>query len=113
LSATVSPSTASNKALTWTSSDNSVATVSNSGVVKAQGKGSATITVSPTDGSGKNAECTVNVKNPCPSGAVDLGLSVYWRTTNIDGGYYAWGETTTKSEFYWQNYKWGTNTKKI
>lgn len=42
---------------------------------------------------------------------VDLGLSVKWATCNVGattpgdmGGYYAWGETETKSEYSWTNY---------
>lgn len=50
--------------------------------------------------------------------AVDLGLSVKWATCNVGaskpedyGDYYAWGETTTKSDYDWDTYKWckGTN----
>lgn len=48
---------------------------------------------------------------------VDLGLSVKWATCNLGatspekaGNYYAWGETSPKSEFSWDSYKW---TKKI
>lgn len=44
---------------------------------------------------------------------VDLGLSVKWATCNIgatnpeeSGGYYAWGETTTKSYYQIDSYKW-------
>ena len=44
---------------------------------------------------------------------VDLGLSVKWATCNVgaskitDGGdMYAWGETYTKNDFTWDNYKW-------
>ena len=44
---------------------------------------------------------------------VDLGLSVKWATCNVgtfspsdSGDYYAWGETSTKNEFTWANYKW-------
>lgn len=38
---------------------------------------------------------------------VDLGLpsGLLWATCNV-GGYYAWGETTTKSYYNWNNYKW-------
>lgn len=44
---------------------------------------------------------------------VNLGLSVKWATCNVGattaggyGDYYAWGETVTKRNFYWSNYKW-------
>ncbi|MDE7389865.1 MAG: Ig-like domain-containing protein, partial [Lachnospiraceae bacterium] len=60
LKATVLPSDADNKAVTWSSSNDSIATVSSSGVVKAVGKGTATITVKTEDG-GFTAECKVTV----------------------------------------------------
>lgn len=59
LTATISPSNSTNTALTWTSSNTSVATVSSSGVVTAKAKGSAVITVKTANG--KTASCTVNV----------------------------------------------------
>ena len=61
LTATVSPTNATNKSVTWTSSSNSVATVSSTGVITAKAAGSATITVTTTDGA-KTATCTVTVK---------------------------------------------------
>lgn len=60
LTATISPADASNKGLEWTSSDENVATVSASGVVKGIAPGSATITATSLDGN-KTATCTVTV----------------------------------------------------
>ena len=60
LSATVSPSDASNKSVVWSSSNTSVATVNSNGKVTAVGNGTATITVKTTAGS-KTATCKVTV----------------------------------------------------
>ena len=60
LTATVAPSDAANKSVTWSSGNTSVATVSTSGVVTAVGEGTAVITVKTADG-GKTATCTVAV----------------------------------------------------
>ena len=58
LSETVSPSNATNKSVTWTSSNSAVATVSR-GVVKAQKAGTATVYAISSNG--KKASCTVTV----------------------------------------------------
>lgn len=60
LTATVSPNNATNKSVNWSSSNTSVATVSN-GVVSAKATGNATITVTTTDGS-HTATCIVTVE---------------------------------------------------
>jgi uncharacterized protein YjdB len=60
LTATVSPSNATNQSVTWASSHSSVATVSSTGVVTGVAAGSATITVTTQDG-GHTATCTVTV----------------------------------------------------
>lgn len=61
LTSTISPSNASNKAITWTSSNNNVATVNN-GVVTAVASGTTVITATTVDGS-KIASCTITVNN--------------------------------------------------
>ncbi len=60
LTATVSPSDATNKSVTWTSSNSSVAKVSG-GTVTALSVGTATITVTTADG-GYKAQCVVTVE---------------------------------------------------
>ncbi len=58
LTATTTPSSV---AVTWSSSDTSVATVDSNGKVTAVGSGTAIITATTTDGSNLSASCTVNV----------------------------------------------------
>jgi uncharacterized protein YjdB len=59
LTATVNPANATNQAVSWSSSNTSVATVSN-GLVTARSAGTATITVTTADGN-KTATCVVIV----------------------------------------------------
>lgn len=65
LTATVSPENATNKGVTYKSSNTNVATVSNDGIVTAVANGTATITVTTDDG-GKRASCSVTVSIPEP-----------------------------------------------
>jgi len=60
LLATVLPSDADDKSVSWSSSDENVVTVSNKGRITAIGAGQAIITVTTTDG-GLTASCTVNI----------------------------------------------------
>ena len=62
LIANINPDVASDKTVTWTSSDTSVATVDKDGVVRGVKTGSTTITAKTNDG-GFEASCTVNVIN--------------------------------------------------
>lgn len=61
ITATVKPDDATNKALTWTSSDETVATVDATGKVTGKKIGTATITATAQDGSGVSGSCTVTV----------------------------------------------------
>lgn len=100
LVATVLPNDASNKAVTWSSSNQSVATVSSNGVVTAVGAGNATITVTTVDG-GFTAQCSATISDPYNGHAyVDLGLpsGTKWATMNVGassetdyGNYYKYG----------------------
>ena len=61
LSATVNPSNATDKSVSWSSSNQTVATVAPTGLVTAKAEGSANITA---NASGKTAVCKVSVKKP-------------------------------------------------
>ena len=65
--ATVTPTSATNKKLKWTSSNAKVATVNQSGKITAKGRGTATIKVMALDGSNKYATVKVTVKQPVTS----------------------------------------------
>ena len=83
LTATINPSNATNKNVSWKSSNTSVAIVSN-GEVTALKAGSAIITVTTEDG-GKTATCTVTVKekvNHTITEPVDENSGIW--TQNID-----------------------------
>ena len=63
LKATVAPNNASNREVTWSSSDATVAKVEGEGKVTALKDGTATITVTAKDDSEKTASCKVTVSN--------------------------------------------------
>ena len=75
LTATVMPKDATDKTVTWSSSDTDVATVSSEGLVTARSEGSAEITVKTNDG-GKTATCSVTVKaKVIPVAGISLDIS--------------------------------------
>lgn len=79
LTATVAPSNASNKTVTWKSSNPDVAAVDSKGVVTAVAEGKATITVTTASGS-KTAQCVIDVRaadddSPIPVKSVSFDKS--------------------------------------
>jgi len=74
LTATVSPSNASNKKVSWKSSNTSIATVTQSGSIKAIKPGTVTITATTEDGK-KVAKCNVKV-NPYKQQSVKFEINV-------------------------------------
>ena len=64
LSATVAPSNAENKSVSWSSSNTSVAAVDSTGKVTAVEKGSTVITAKTQDGSNVSASCNITVSIP-------------------------------------------------
>ena len=72
LTASVSPSNASSKDLSWSSSNANVVTVAN-GLITAVAAGTATITVSSVEDNNKTASCTVTV---IPATQTSYGVSI-------------------------------------
>ncbi len=105
LIATVVPSDAANRELTWSSSNPNVAVVED-GTVTATGTGTAVITVRTVDG-GKTDACTVTVGNMVVNGLI-------WATHNVGepgkfvanpqdvGGYYTFDEAQTACPAGWR-----------
>ena len=92
LTATVAPNNATNKNVSWTSSNTSVATVSN-GSITPVATGNTTITVTTQDG-GYTATCTVTI-----TAAQTKTLTITRSSFATSGGYawYNWTQTTTDS----------------
>ncbi len=97
LSATVAPSAAANKGVSWSSNNTAVATVdAATGEITAVALGEATITATALDGSGVTATCAVNV---IPEGAlpgkftVASGKQVYFSRGNLQAVFASAGNT--------------------
>jgi uncharacterized protein YjdB len=80
LTATITPANATSQALTWSSSNSSIATVSDKGLVTAVSDGTATITATTQDGSNKTGTCeikvstVVSVNNSIPVGSGSISI---------------------------------------
>ncbi len=110
LNATISPSNATNKSVSWTSNNTSVATVSSSGVVTAKKAGSATITVKTNDGN-KTATCTVTVKaKTIPVTSVSLGST---SLTLTEGQSWQMSATVSPSNATNKNVTWASSNTAV
>ena len=109
LKATVSPSNASNKKVTWSSSNTSVATVSSSGVVTAKKAGTVTITAKTYIG--KTATCKVTVKGP-PVAVTGIKLNAS-KLTMTAGTKYTLKATITPSNATNKNVSWSSSDPKV
>lgn len=87
LTATISPSNATNKNVTWTSDATSVATVSNSGLVTAVAAGTATITVKSAADNTKKATCTITVTASGGGGGSSQETFTILPSDFVSGGY--------------------------
>ena len=115
---------------TWSSDNSNIATVSYGKVtgvkvgstkiiVKTANDLQTTCTVNVVSANGKDDEDdngTQTTGNIDGHDYIDLGLSVKWATCNVGaskpenfGSYFAWGETSEKSSYSWDNYKYGSN----
>lgn len=103
LTATISPSTAQNKGVVWSSSNNTVATVSSTGIVTAKGDGTCTITAASAENPSIKATCSVLVSSTpiaFPSSHIVMptnGTAYITDVTGIDDD--AWPFITCVSNF--------------
>ncbi|MGN1118193.1 MAG: Ig domain-containing protein, partial [Acutalibacteraceae bacterium] len=109
LKATVTPSTATNKNVTWKSSNKSVATVSSKGVVTGKKAGTATITCTTEDGSYK-ATCKIKVTKFYAVKSVALNR----KSVTLDGGEkYQLKATINPTNASEQGVTWSSSNTKV
>jgi uncharacterized protein YjdB len=110
LSAVVLPLNSSNPAVTWSSTDTAVATVSDKGVVTGVKSGTATAVAKTVDG-GFTASCLVTVSS---SSVAPTGISLNTSNSAVAvGGKITLSAAITPSNATNQNVKWSTNDSSI
>ncbi len=107
LSASVTPLSASDKTVKWTSSNKKVATVNSKGVVTAVGAGSAVITATSGDGNA-SATCRINVTQKVKKLKFSESTYTVKAGSKITLVCKATPSTATET-----NYKWSSSNKKI
>ena len=114
LTATVAPNNATNKVVTWTSSDPSKVTVTEGIVTAVVGPATATITVTTEDGS-KTAVCIVTVNDPSLptlSGSVNISPSNATVGTELTATYSGNEDVTLTYQWKKDGSVVGTNSNK-
>lgn len=111
LTATVSPDNASNKTITWTTSNTAVATVSANGLISGKGVGSASITATTVDGSlatvatfkvlpNGNSSGTITIEKPGEPLAQITGLAKVAKTAGTITYTASFSDTAIAYEWY-------------
>jgi len=85
INATVLPEDATNKTISWSSSDESIAIVDGSGLISLLKRGTAIITASATDGSSVAAECAVFVTGSSRIEDILTEKNTYVKIFNLRG----------------------------
>lgn len=99
---TITPADATNKNVTWTSSNTKVANVSSTGLVTAVAGGKATITVK-TNNSGKTATCTVTVLENCTGVKLEADTMKLYIGQNYSMKASVLPSTATNKEVIWSS----------
>jgi uncharacterized protein YjdB len=103
INATISPATATNKAIVWKTSNEAVAQVNQSGIVTSKAEGFASITATTVDG-GFTASCTVVVsKVPVTGITLDKSSAALEVGKGIILNASTWPQNATNKSVKWQS----------
>lgn len=114
ITATIEPANASNKSVSWTSSNPGVATVDTNGNVTAVGVGSTTISIKALDGSNVTKSCQVNVtRSPIKVTSVSLNTNQLELDLTKDSHTATLTATVSPSDADNKNIKWESENPNV